>query len=175
MQTKPNYGLNEFPDQSRCIFCKIVAGKTPATILYEDDTLIVFLNRYKRSSVGPDCLVIPKEHYTYSWEIPAELLSPLLQMTQYVSKALMEATAARGTRIWISSGRQAGQTIGHVHFHVYPCYTPWDLLYYFRGMTPFSRWIRNYFHMSSKPSKTQALEKMAAPIRKRLQEIMQNA
>ena len=70
-----------------CIFCQIVAKKKPEEILYEDDRVICFLDRFRQSSVGGHALVIPREHYENIWSLPNDLCAPLMQVAHLIAKA----------------------------------------------------------------------------------------
>ncbi len=101
-----------------CLFCKIGAGAIPATKVYEDERCLAFLD------IGPlvkgHALVIPKGHCRAITEAPAELAGYLLGVAQKVARAQMAALGAKGVNIVTNDGELAGQTVGHLHFHVIP-------------------------------------------------------
>jgi histidine triad (HIT) family protein len=104
-----------------CIFCKIVAGELPCTKIYEDDTVLAFLD------IGPlvkgHTLVIPKAHIDPVTALPAELLAHLMEVVQRVVGGLQSALKADGINIHQANGAAAGQVVPHVHFHVVPRFT----------------------------------------------------
>jgi len=59
-----------------CIFCKIIKGKEPARIIYEDEDVICFLP--KTIQVYEHTLIVPKKHYKDLYDIPEKLLSKLI-------------------------------------------------------------------------------------------------
>jgi diadenosine tetraphosphate (Ap4A) HIT family hydrolase len=101
-----------------CIFCKIVQKQAPSSILYEDDTVIAFLD-IKPASEG-HTLVIPKEHYEGIFDIPSELLGKVHQTTKKLAIAAKQALNADGINIIQQNGRAANQEIFHLHVHIIP-------------------------------------------------------
>ncbi len=63
-----------------CIFCKIVRKQAPASIIYEDETVLVFLD-IRPLNMG-HTLVIPKDHYVDIFDIPENVSKPNLQGCQ---------------------------------------------------------------------------------------------
>ena len=103
---------------AHCIFCKIVAGELPADTVYEDDSLIAFLDI---APLNPGhTLVVPKEHHTSVTTVPAHLTGAMLSTAARVGTAMMRATGANGFNLILSNGTCAGQVVPHVHLHVVP-------------------------------------------------------
>ncbi|MYK42136.1 MAG: HIT domain-containing protein [Gemmatimonadetes bacterium] len=143
-----------------CIFCQIVAKKKPEEILYEDDRVICFLDRFRQSSVGGHALVIPREHYENIWSLPNDLCAPLMQVTHLIAKASKEAIPCSGIRLWIANGKSAGQEIFHLHVHVFPCTSVMDRIkYVFPSLT------------GKQAVADSDLSTMAEPIRQKIMEI----
>jgi len=101
-----------------CIFCKIVAKQAPASVVYEDEAVISFLD-IRPLNLG-HTQVIPKAHFVDIFDIPVELLSRVHVVTKYVAPAVKKATAADGISIIQQNGKAAGQDIFHLHVHVVP-------------------------------------------------------
>ncbi|MCS0638161.1 histidine triad nucleotide-binding protein [Streptomyces sp. LP05-1] len=103
--------------QSDCLFCKIVAGDIPATIVRESATTVAF--RDINPQAPTHVLVIPRAHHadavSLATEAP-ELTADLLREAGEV--AAQEHVAAGGYRIVLNTGAGAGQTVFHVHAHV---------------------------------------------------------
>lgn len=103
-----------------CIFCKIVQGEIPCAKVYEDDTILSFLD------IGPiqegHTLVIPKEHYPSLLDVPDSLGSGLLQVLKSVGRAVMDATQAQGLNVIMNNFPAAGQIVPHAHWHLIPRY-----------------------------------------------------
>lgn len=101
-----------------CIFCKIVRKQAPASIVYEDEVVMVFLD-LRPLNIG-HTLVIPKAHYVDIFDIPEKELSQVHKVAKQVSFAIKKATNADGISIIQQSGKAAGQDIFHLHVHVVP-------------------------------------------------------
>lgn len=101
-----------------CIFCKIIGKKIPAKVLYEDDTVISFLDVYP-SSKGHS-LVLPKKHHATLLDIPEVELKEVARVIQKVGAAAMKATNADGFNVLQNNFPAAGQVIHHMHFHIIP-------------------------------------------------------
>jgi histidine triad (HIT) family protein len=104
--------------EESCIFCKIVKHEIPSSIVYETDTILVFLD-IRPLTVG-HTLVIPKEHYVDLFDIPNPLLCEVYNAAKLVAAAVKEATVADGISIIQQNGKAAGQDIFHLHVHIVP-------------------------------------------------------
>ena len=104
-----------------CIFCKIVRRQAPASIVYEDDAVMAFLDI--RPLNEAHTLVIPKNHYVDIFDIPADQLSKIHVVAKQVSAAIKKATNSDGISIIQQNGKAAGQDIFHIHVHVVPRFT----------------------------------------------------
>ena len=101
-----------------CIFCKIVKGEIPALKVYEDASVLAFLD-ITPISLG-HTLVVPKAHYRDLTELPDDVLGPLFSAVKKVAKAAVEATGADAFNTGINTGPEAGQVVMHMHVHVMP-------------------------------------------------------
>lgn len=99
-------------------FARILAGRLPATRVYEDRQVLAFMNIHPLST--GDLLVIPKGHYRNLMDIPAPVLDHLMRVTQRLAKAQARALHPDGIFIRQNSGEAAGQTVFHFHMHVTP-------------------------------------------------------
>lgn len=103
---------------SDCIFCKIVAKEIPATVLFEDDDVLVFMD------IGPiikgHALVIPKKHYDPVTKTPEEMVARLHVVARNVAQAQLDGLGADGVNIMQNNGKAAGQEVPHIHVHVIP-------------------------------------------------------
>lgn len=108
------------PTENDCIFCKIVRKEAPATILYEDDKALVFLDI--RPLNEGHTLIIPKQHYETVYDIPEDLICYIYTLVKRFAFVVKNATKADGITIIQQNGRAAGQEILHLHVHVVPRY-----------------------------------------------------
>ncbi|VYU52239.1 HIT domain-containing protein [Clostridium tertium] len=100
-----------------CIFCKIVAGEIPSKKLYEDDKVLAF---YDISPEAPvHFLVVPKEHIQSANELNEENASIISHIFLVINKLVKELNISEtGYRIVNNCGKDGGQTVDHIHFHV---------------------------------------------------------
>ncbi len=104
-----------------CLFCDIIAGKIPASKIYEDDTVLAFLDLFPIEE--GHTLVIPKYHAQTLFELPESILIDVMPKLQQVANHVMARLGCTGMTICQNNGASAGQTVGHVHFHLIP---RWD-------------------------------------------------
>ena len=101
-----------------CIFCKIVSAEIPSAVVYEDESVLAFLD------VGPladgHLLVIPREHYTRLTDVPSERCAQMASMLPFLGRAALEVTKAEGFNVLLNQGSVAGQAVPHIHFHIIP-------------------------------------------------------
>jgi histidine triad (HIT) family protein len=100
-----------------CIFCKIVSGIIPATILYQDKLVIVFDDLYPQAPIHK--LIIPRIHITTLNDINSKD-EGLVGHMFYVAKQLAVelGIAEDGYRTLINCNVYGGQTILHLHLHL---------------------------------------------------------
>ena len=101
-----------------CPFCSIASGKAPASIIYEDATVLAFMD-LNPANVG-HILVVPKEHWENIYEAPEDVLADLFSVVKKVSAAVKKTVGAEGISILQLNGRAAGQSVMHFHVHIIP-------------------------------------------------------
>src|SRR5712664_1518235 len=99
-----------------CLFCGIVNGEGSASIVFEDDVSIAFLDH--RPLFPGHCLLIPKEHYETLSDLPQSLIGPFFSNVQLLSRAVEVAMAAEGTFVAINN--RVSQSVPHLHVHIAP-------------------------------------------------------
>jgi histidine triad (HIT) family protein len=101
-----------------CIFCKIVRGEAPGSIVYRDDDVVAFMAA-PQAGRG-HVLVVPREHYANCFELDSELADPLFRTTLRIARAVNRLYRPDGISLVQNNGRAAGQSVFHVHLHVLP-------------------------------------------------------
>jgi len=105
-------GVNDSPD---CLFCRIVAGEVPVTILRESDRVIAF--RDVSPQAPTHVLVIPREHHedvgSLAHADPETLVEVIREATAIAGEDQLDAF-----RLVFNTGSGAGQSVFHVHGHV---------------------------------------------------------
>ena len=103
---------------NNCIFCKIAAGEIPATVVYEDDDILAFMD------IGPiikgHALVIPRQHFDPVTKTPDDILAKLHLAAKRLAQAQMNGLGADGVNIMQNNGKASGQEVPHIHVHVIP-------------------------------------------------------
>ncbi len=100
-----------------CIFCKIINKEIPADIVYQDDEIIAFKDI---APVAPvHLLIIPKKHISPADDLELkdkELIGQLFLIAQKIAKE--QDVSETGYRLVINVGKDAGQTVEHLHLHL---------------------------------------------------------
>lgn len=107
-------------NDASCIFCRIVQKQVPASLVYEDEKAMAFLDI--RPLNEGHTLIMPKAHYENIFDISRELVEYVHGVTKKIAIAVEKATKADGISIVQQNGEAAGQEIFHLHVHVIPRY-----------------------------------------------------
>jgi histidine triad (HIT) family protein len=103
-----------------CIFCKIVAGELPATVIDEDERTLTFMDI--NPATRGHALVIPRAHARDLLAVAPEDLTAVTLAVQRLVKRVNERLHAAGVNTLNSCGAAAWQTVFHFHIHVIPRY-----------------------------------------------------
>jgi histidine triad (HIT) family protein len=101
-----------------CIFCDIINKKANAEILFENESVLAFLD-IRPVNYG-HTLVIPKIHYENFLALPEEELCELIKVTKNLSGTITNSLNLEGFNIVANNGMAAGQSVFHFHFHIIP-------------------------------------------------------
>jgi histidine triad (HIT) family protein len=113
-----------------CLFCKIVAGDVPATLVHEDERTVAFMDI--NPATRGHLLVVPREHAENVLEIDPEDLEAVARTGQAMARRVRDKLGADGVNLLNSTGSVAWQTVFHFHLHVIPRYAgdplrlPWQ-------------------------------------------------
>jgi histidine triad (HIT) family protein len=104
-----------------CIFCGIVARKGPASIVFEDERCLAFMDI---QPVNPGhLLVVPKNHAASLAALKPDTGAGLFRVAQQLAAALRASEIrTEGVNFFLADGEVAGQEVFHVHLHVIPRY-----------------------------------------------------
>lgn len=99
-----------------CLFCKIIAGEIPSTKIYEDEWVYAF------ADIDPQApfhaIIVPKVHITSAEEITSDNSGYIAKIFEAVAKIAAKENLADGFRVVNNCGKDGGQTVGHIHFHI---------------------------------------------------------
>ncbi len=100
-----------------CIFCKIVNKEIPSEKVYEDENILAFEDINPKAPVH--ILLVPKLHFTSLNEIPEDkkgLIGDMLLVAKKI--AAQKKIDKKGYRIVLNTGKESGQEVSHIHFHL---------------------------------------------------------
>lgn len=101
-----------------CIFCAIVAGKTPAFRVAEDEHALAFMDLFPVAE--GHTLVIPKDHAENVFEMEELPMRAVAALARRVARAIRAEIAPDGLAVYQANGEAAGQTVWHYHQHLLP-------------------------------------------------------
>ncbi len=99
-----------------CLFCGIVSGEVGASIVFEDDHSIAFLDH--RPLFPGHSLLVPKKHFETLIDLPVELVGPFFENAQLLARAVEVALEAEGS--FVAMNNRISQSVPHLHIHVVP-------------------------------------------------------
>lgn len=99
-----------------CLFCRIVAGETPAHLVLETDDLVGFLDI--RPVFKGHVLLVPREHVPTLPDLPAGLRDPFFAAGQRLAAAMVSGLGAQGS--FVAMNNVVSQSVPHLHLHVVP-------------------------------------------------------
>ncbi len=101
---------------SPCLFCQIVAGERPATLVYRDDDVIAIRDIHPQAPTH--ILVIPTKHIVSVAEATVEDEGLIGRMMTVAKTIAQQENLSKGFRLVINTGPQAGQSVFHLHVHL---------------------------------------------------------
>lgn len=104
-----------------CVFCQIVGGASPASVFYQDDVVLGFMDI---RPVNPGhALIIPKVHAAHLADLDEATGRHLWTITQRTAAVIRESgVRCDGINLFLADGEAAFQEVFHVHMHVLPRY-----------------------------------------------------
>ena len=100
-----------------CLFCKIINKEIPSDIVYEDEDIIAFKDINPAAPIH--VLVIPKKHIESINDIAPEDEAVVGKIyTKIKEIAKMQGVDEKGYRVIVNCGKDAGQEVMHLHFHL---------------------------------------------------------
>ena len=100
-----------------CVFCKIIKGEIPSEKVYEDEEILAFKDIDPAAPIH--ILVIPKKHIENLLEVKEEDAYLIGHIYQVINKIAKDMEIEQdGFRVIVNCGKDAGQEVMHVHFHM---------------------------------------------------------
>jgi histidine triad (HIT) family protein len=105
---------------TQCLFCRISQHEVAAHIVYEDERLLAFLDR---GPIRPGhTQIVPREHFAYFDDAPAEILAAIVTVGQKVARAMKQTLHVPRVAFLFTGG-----DIAHVHAHAVPIHEETDI------------------------------------------------
>jgi len=106
-------------DKSNCVFCSILEGKSPVSIVYEDELVVVFPTT-EPVNTG-HMLIVPRLHAPYLADLDEATTLHVMKIAGRISRAIRKSgIKCEGINWFLADGEAAEQEVFHFHFHVYP-------------------------------------------------------
>ena len=104
-------------EKNDCLFCNIIAGKIPGTIVHEDDGIVAFEDVNPQAPVH--ILIVPRRHIRGMNDLVKDDAGIIGQVHLVAKKIAREkGIAGSGYRLVCNCGPDAGQAVEHIHFHL---------------------------------------------------------
>lgn len=103
--------------EQSCLFCRIVANEIPASIVFRGEGVVAFRDIAPQAPIH--VLVVPDEHISGVADITAENEAMVARLVRIAAEiARQEGLAESGYRLIVNQGRDAGQSVPHLHVHL---------------------------------------------------------
>jgi len=112
----PDSGRQRIVTDERCLFCRIIAGDEPASVVWADGAVTVFLDT--RPLFPGHSLVVPNRHVVTLADLDPTEVGPLFSVVQRLSEAVPSAMGALGS--FVANNNTVSQSVPHLHVHVVP-------------------------------------------------------
>jgi histidine triad (HIT) family protein len=99
-----------------CLFCGIVNGEVGASIVFNDEISMAFLDH--RPLFPGHCLLVPKGHFETLGDLPSKLVGPFFRNVQLLTRAVEVALEAEGS--FVAMNNRVSQSVPHLHVHIVP-------------------------------------------------------
>jgi histidine triad (HIT) family protein len=99
-----------------CLFCAIIRSEVSATLVFEDDISMAFLDH--RPLFPGHCLLVPKDHFETLSDLRKELVGPFFNNVQLLTRAVELAMTAEGS--FVAMNNRVSQSVPHLHVHIVP-------------------------------------------------------
>lgn len=104
----------------QCIFCDIIAGSSPATIIAESSQALAFLTLTDSALSAGHTLVVPKRHCLGVLEATSESRAAVVELCSVIGSAMVKARLGTGVNLLSACGPGSDQSVAHWHVHVVP-------------------------------------------------------
>ncbi len=117
-----------------CVFCRMIAGEEPASIVYEDEAVFAAMDIVQPGS--HKVLVMPRRHVADIYELGEDEAGALFRTVPAIARGIKRATGCSGLNLLQSNGADAGQTVFHLHVHLFPRFSGDGIVFDWPGDFP---------------------------------------
>src|SRR5579864_4410181 len=103
-----------------CVFCDIVRGEAPASITYQDDSVVAFMD--VQPITHGHMLVVPRDHAVLMADLNDAVAMRAFRVARKLSSVVRATLGATGVNLFVADGETAFQDVPHFHVHVIPRY-----------------------------------------------------
>ena len=103
-----------------CVFCDILRGESPASLTYEDDTVVGFMD--VQPITHGHMLVVPREHAVLMSDLDERAAARTFRVARKLAGVVRTTLGAAGVNLFVADGEVAFQDVPHFHVHVIPRY-----------------------------------------------------
>ncbi len=102
-----------------CVFCSIVRGRTDASVVHEDESVLAFMDL---QPVNPGhLLVVPKVHAVGLEDLEPDVGAQVWKVAHRLGRAMRRSgLRCEGVNLFLADGEAAFQEVFHVHLHIFP-------------------------------------------------------
>ncbi|HQW65047.1 MAG TPA: HIT family protein [Pseudomonadota bacterium] len=111
-------GTDPAPHADDCVFCRIVAGASEATVVWRDERCLAIADRYPFAP--GHTLLMPRAHVQDLYAMPDALAAHLFGVAPRLARALKRVFGADGMTLVQNNERAGGQSVFHFHLHLVP-------------------------------------------------------
>jgi len=105
--------------RATCVFCEIVRGQEPASVVYSDAAVIAFMDLHPINA--GHLLVVPRAHAALLANLDERLGAAMFAVGQRLAGAIRRSgLPCQGVNLFVADGEVAGQEVMHTHLHVLP-------------------------------------------------------
>jgi histidine triad (HIT) family protein len=104
--------------ETDCVFCRILRGELPKTLVDESEHCLVMLDR--NQAARGHLLVISKPHVALWHELDSHVVAEMTSKAHRWARVMVEALSPDGYNLLMNNGPAAGQDVFHAHLHITP-------------------------------------------------------
>jgi histidine triad (HIT) family protein len=102
-----------------CIFCRILAGTEPASLVHQDEVAVAFMDI--RPVTPGHLLIVPRQHRASIVDLDPDIAAHLMRVAVRLDRAIRSSGVhCQGVNLFLADGEAAGQDVFHVHLHLFP-------------------------------------------------------